>query len=149
MKTSIHKTLLSASLVLSAAAWVPSAQAQLEPLACGRGFCAFFACTTDGVEGTCCGNSDANTITCTETDNGCLIEGFGGADMLTGSAAEGDIICGGSGDDILSGLGGNDALLGQADDDNLNGGDGDRDVCAGGPGTDTADPSCEARISVP
>jgi hypothetical protein len=146
MKTSIHKTLLSASLVLSAAAWAPSAQAQLEPLACGRGFCGFFACT-GGVASTCCGNNNANMITCTD-DRGCLIEGFGGADMLTGSAKR-DIICGGSGNDFLNGLGDNDALLGQAGDDNLDGGAGDRDVCAGGPGTDTADPSCEARISVP
>jgi len=144
MKTSIHKTLLSASLVLSAAAWAPSAQAQF---LCRLELCRFFDCT-GGVEGTCCGNSNPNTITCTETDTGCLIEGRGGADVLTGSAAEGDLICAGSGDDILSGLGGNDALLGQAGDDSLDGGDGDRDVCAGGPGTDTAT-SCEDTINVP
>jgi len=143
MKTSIHKTLLSASLLLTAAAWIPSAQALCSGEVCspGPGAC------TGTPDGSCCGTSAKDTITC--VSGRCVIEGFAGDDTLTGSSGD-DKICGGGGVDSLSGGAGDDDLFGGTDgdllsgdagNDELTGGDGD-DLCAGGPGDDTLN-TCE------
>jgi hypothetical protein len=134
MKTSIHRILLSASLVLSAAAWIPSAQA-----VCSGESCEDSTGTCNG-GGSCCGTSAGETITC---DSGeCVIEGFAGDDTLEGSSGD-DKICGGAGDDTPSGGTGNDILSGGSGDDDLSGGEdlsgGDGDTLSGGTGTDHVD----------
>lgn len=127
MKTSIHKTLLSASLVLSAAAWIPSAQAL-----CSGESCEDSTGTCNG-GGSCCGTADDDTIRCDGPK--CVIEGFAGRDNLTGSSGD-DKICGGGGNDTLSGGAGNDGLSGDADDDILSDEAGN-DGLSGGDGNDT------------
>lgn len=139
MKTSIHKTLLSASLVLSAAAWIPSAQAVCSGASCED---SMGACTGNGrPDAPCCGTADPNDITCVSGE--CVIEGFAGNDNLTGSIGD-DKICGGGGDDTLSGGAGNDGLSGGAGNDTLSdesgfnglsGGSG-ADMLTGGTGPD-------------
>jgi Ca2+-binding RTX toxin-like protein len=134
MKTSSHKILLSASLVLSAAAWIPSAQA-----VCSGESCEDSTGTCNG-GGSCCGTSAGETITC---DSGeCVIEGFAGDDTLEGSSGD-DKSCGGGGDDTLAGATGNDILSGGSGDDDLSGGEdlGGRpgDTLSGGTGEDHVD----------
>ncbi len=165
MKTSIHQTLLSASLVLSAAAWIPSAQAVCSSEVCSPGP---GACTGGTPDGSCCGTENRDTITCSGPGR-CVIEGFGGDDTLIGSSGD-DKICGGGDDDTLSDLAasggagndtlsddsgfnglsggagndnltggtGPDALSGGSGDDDLSGGAGD-DTLSGGTGTDDVD----------
>jgi Ca2+-binding RTX toxin-like protein len=126
MTTSIHKILLSASLVLSAAAWIPSAQA-----VCSGESCEDSTGTCNG-GGSCCGTSAGETITC---DSGeCVIEGFAGDDTLEGSSGD-DKICGGVGDDTLSGGTGTDILSDDSGFNDLSGGAGN-DGLAGGSGPD-------------
>jgi Ca2+-binding RTX toxin-like protein len=60
-----------------------------------------------------------------------------------------DLILGSSGPDTIRGRQGNDCILGGGGDDDLRGDQGASDVCIGGPGTDTADNSCETTSEVP
>ena len=60
-----------------------------------------------------------------------------------------DLILGSSGPDTIRGRQGNDCILGGGGDDDLQGDQGGRDVCIGGPGTDTADGTCEITYEVP
>lgn len=104
-----------------------------------------------------------------------MLSGTPGADVIVGlaggdgisSGAGNDVVCGGDGSDNIAlargadrGIGGggndqirggddNDELFGARGQDDLSGGPGSNDRCNGGPGADTATPSCEIRISVP
>lgn len=72
--------------------------------------------------------------------DGNLLPGQSGNDVLVGTANAGDRISGLSGDDVLSGLGGNDLLDGGRDNDRLFGGAGDDTyVFAPGHGSDSVD----------
>ncbi|BBH70111.1 hypothetical protein ACTI_67960 [Actinoplanes sp. OR16] len=79
-------------------------------------------------------------------DQGCVVTGTSGDDVLTGTGA-GDVICGLGGDDVINGGGGDDTLVGGAGNDRINGGGGDdtidggtgADHVAGGGGDDTVD----------
>lgn len=85
-----------------------------------------------------------------DSDDGVLMAGFGGNDMLTGAAGA-DILLGGAGNDRLSGLSGADTLYGGDGTDAIIGGDGNdmlfggateadlRDNIFGGDGDDTID----------
>jgi len=76
-----------------------------------------------------------------------VIAGLGGNDSIRGGGGD-DLICGGGGADRLFGGKGDDVLRGQGGEDRLAGGKGRRDLCAGGPGRDTAS-GCEAKRAIP
>src|SRR5262249_42893919 len=73
-----------------------------------------------------------------EADDGVVINGRGGNDVITASGLTGILLTanGGDGDDILIGSPGNDTLTGGNGDDVLIGGGG-QDVLDGGPGNNT------------
>lgn len=119
--------LLSASL-LSAAAWIPQAQALCDGLP--------ETTNCNGPAGSCIGNSGNNLRACLGAA-GCVMNGGGGNDIFFNAGVGPVLICGGSGNDLLAGGPAEDGLLGEPGNDAMVG-FGDADFIDGGAGVDIA-----------
>lgn len=96
MKAMLRKSGYVFGAVLTAAAWIPEALALCDGLP-ATGVC------SPGVAGGCTGTTTANFLVC-RSDDGCIIEGRGGNDVITSLAAYGGTVaCGDNGNDIVVG----------------------------------------------
>lgn len=112
MKAILREKGFVLAAVLSAAVWMPEAQALCDGLpVSGPGSCA-----PGGPDGTCQGGAGRNVFECA-LEAGCVMDGVGNDDVLKGAEKGVNVICGGGGNDVLAGGDDDDLLLGQDGND--------------------------------